>query len=112
MRIRVEPEVPFDMPALRPARNEEAQRRVYVMKRHYEEHGYTEGCEGCSGLAAKMRPRPHSNACRERMYRDLKETEEGRKWIEDSEARLGEYSESTIRGDHGDRDHETEEKAK
>ena len=112
VRIRVEPEVPFDMPALRPARNEEAPRRAYVMKRHYEEHGYTEGCEGCSRLAAKMKPSPHSNACRERMYRDLKETEEGRKWIEDSEARLGEYFESKIREDNGDREHEVEEKAK
>ena len=28
------PEVPFEMPAMRPARNEEAPRRAYVMKRH------------------------------------------------------------------------------
>ncbi len=82
VRIRVEPEVPFEMPAMRPARNEEAPRRAYVMKRHYVEHGYTEGCEGCSRLSAGMRPRPHSNACRERMYRDLKGTEEGITWIE------------------------------
>ena len=79
VRIRVEPEVPFEMPAMRPARNEEAPRRAYVMKRHYDEHGYTEGCEGCGRLAAKMKPRPHSNACRERMYRELMGTEEGRK---------------------------------
>ena len=72
VRIRVEPEVPFEMPAMRPARNEDAPRRAYVMKRHYDEHGYTEGCEGCSRLSAKMKPRPHSNACRERMYRELK----------------------------------------
>ena len=74
VRIRVEPEVPFEMPAMRPARNEEAPRRAYVMKKHYVEHGYTEGCEGCSRLSAGMKPRPHSNACRERMYRDLKGT--------------------------------------
>ena len=46
------------------------------------------------------------------MYRDLKETEEGRKLIEESEARLGDYFESKIREDTGDRDHEVEEKAK
>ena len=67
VRIRVEPEVPFEMPMTRPARDEEAPRRAYVMKRHYEEHGYTEGYEGCARLSAGMRPRPHSNTCRERM---------------------------------------------
>ena len=46
------------------------------------------------------------------MYRDLKGTEEGRNWIEESEARLGDYFESKIREDNGDRDHEVEEKAK
>ena len=108
----MEPEVPFEMPAMRPARNEDAPRRAYVMKRHYDEHGYTEGCEGCSRLSAKMKSRPHSNACRERMYRELKGTEEGRKWIEESEARIGDYLESKVRDEHGDREHEVEEKAK
>ena len=91
VRIRVEAEDPFEMPAMRPARNEDAPRRAYVMKRHYEEHGYTEGCEGCIRLSAGMRPRPHSNACRERMYRELKGIEEGRTWIEESEAIIGVY---------------------
>ena len=39
--IRMEPEVPFEMPETRPARGEEAPGRAYIMKRHYEEHGYT-----------------------------------------------------------------------
>ena len=86
VRIRVEPEVPFEMPAMRPARNEWAPRRAYVMKRHYEEYGYTEGCEGCSRLSGKMKPRPRNNACRETMYQGLKGPEEGKKWIEESEA--------------------------
>ena len=111
-RIRGEPEAPFEMPAMRPARGEEAPRRAHVMKRHCEKHGYTEGCEGCGRLSAGMKPRPHSNACRERMYKELKATEEGRKWIEESEARIGDYLESKIRDEHGDRDHEVEEKQK
>ena len=81
-------------------------------ERHYEEYGYTEGCEGCSRLSAGMKPRPHSNACRERMYRQLKGTEEGRQWIEESEASIGDYLESKVRGEHGDREHEIEEKQK
>ena len=72
VRIRVEPEVPFEMPMMRPTRDEEAPRRAYVMKKHYEEHGYTEGCEGCARLSAGMRPSPQSNACRGRMYKELK----------------------------------------
>ena len=47
VRIRLEPEVPVHMPDSRPARKEEAPRKSYIMKRHYEEHGYTEGCDGC-----------------------------------------------------------------
>ena len=60
------------------------------MKRHCEEHGYTEGCEGCAGLSAGMKGRPHSNVCRERMYKEMKKMEEGRKWMEESEARINE----------------------
>ena len=97
---------------MRPARDEEAPRRAYVMKRHYEKHGYTEGCEGCGRMSAGMKPRPHSNACRERMYRELKGTEEGRKWLEESEAKISDYLESKIRDAHGDREHEVEEQRK
>ena len=43
------------------------------------------------------------------MYKELKETEEGRKWIEKSEARIGDYLESKIRKDYGDREHEGDE---
>ena len=55
LRIGVEPEVPFVMPVMRPARDEDGPRRAYVTKRHYEEHGYTEGCEGCARLSAGMK---------------------------------------------------------
>ena len=81
---------------MRPARDEEAPRRAYVMKRHYEEHGYTEGCEGCARLSAGMKPRPHSNACRERMYKELKTIEEGRQWMEESEARINDHLEEEL----------------
>ena len=79
------------------------------MKRSYAEHGYTEGCEGCARLAAGMKPRPHSNACRGRMYRELKKTEEGRKWMEESEARANDYLEEKLRKDDGSKDEEKKE---
>ena len=66
VRIRVEPEVPFEMPAMRPARDEEAPRRAYVMKRHYEKHGYTEGCEGCE----KAVGRDETSTVQQRMQRE------------------------------------------
>ena len=67
------------------------------MKRHYEEHGYTEGCEGCGRLSANMKSRPHSTACRERMYREMRKTESGRNLLKDSESRVDEYLEEKLR---------------
>ena len=46
MRMRMEPEVPFNMPGMTPAWEEEAPRRTYVMKRLFEKFGYTQDCEG------------------------------------------------------------------
>ena len=46
VQIRMEPEVPFNMPGMKPARDEEAPRRSYVMKRHFEKLGYTQDCKG------------------------------------------------------------------
>ena len=104
VRIRIEPEVPFDMPVMRPARDEDGPRRACSMKRHYEEHGYTEGCEACARLSAGMKGSPHSNVCRGRMYRELKKTEEGRKWMTESEARIDEYLNGKVRKDHEEKD--------
>ena len=75
VRIRVSPEAPFEMPVMRPARDEDGPRRAYIMKRRYEEHGYTEGCEGCARLSAGMKGRPHSSVCRQRMYKETRKTE-------------------------------------
>ena len=58
--IRLEPEVPYEMPEMRPARDEDGPRKAYIMRRHYEEHGYTENCEGCARMSAGMKSRPHT----------------------------------------------------
>ena len=54
-------------------------------------------------MSAGMKPRPHSNACRERMYKELKKTEEGRKWMEESEAIINDYLEEKLRTDYEDK---------
>ena len=51
VQIRLEPEVPFSMPAMKPVPEEERPRRPYIMKRHFEEFKYTEECEGCARLS-------------------------------------------------------------
>ena len=51
-----------------------------------------------------MKPRPHSNVCRERMYKEMKKTEEGRRWMEEPEARSNDYLEEKVRKDHEDKD--------
>ena len=79
VRIRMEPEVPFVIPSMKPAREEEAPRRTYVMKRHFDKLEYTADCEGCARLSTGMKSRPHTGKRRARMYEDLKKTEAGRK---------------------------------
>ena len=82
-RIRMEPEVPFIMPGMKPAREEVAPRRTYVMKRRFEKLGYTEDCEGCARLSTGMKSRAHTGKCRARMYEELKNTngrKEGSGW--------------------------------
>ena len=53
--IRMEPEVPFVMPSMKPARDEAAPRTSYVMKRHFDDLGYTADCEGCTRLFMGMK---------------------------------------------------------
>ena len=103
VQIRLEPEVPFSMPAMVPARSEEGPRRAYIMKRHFKEHGYTEGCEGCGRLSAGMTKKGvHSDKCRSRMYKELGKTEKGRKWLAEAETRIEEFLEERLKRDHGE----------
>lgn len=93
------------MPATRPARNEEGPWETYILKRHYEEHGYTEGCDACGRASAGMKSKgPHSSKCRKRMYDELGKTEEGRKWLSEAEDRIDEFMVERIRADHEGKD--------
>ena len=60
VRIRMDPEVPFNMSGMKPAREEEAPRRTYVMKRRFEKFGYAQDCEGRARLSTGMKSRPHT----------------------------------------------------
>ena len=75
IQIRLEAEVPFEMPDLRQARDEDAPKRSYLKRYHFNEHGYTVDCEGCARLSAGMASRPHAEACRKRMYEAMRNTE-------------------------------------
>ena len=104
VQIMLEPEAPFSMPAMQPARAEEGPRRPYIMKRHFEEFGYTEECEGCARLSIGMKSKPHSSKCRQRMYDELKRTKKGRKLMEEAETRINEFLEEKVKGDHVEKD--------
>ena len=96
----MEPEVPFNVPGMKPARDEEAPRRTYVMKRHFEKLGYTQDCEGCARLSTGMKSRLHTGKCRARMYEERKKIEQGRKWMAEAENRINEYLEEKVKEDH------------
>ena len=71
IQIRLEPEVPFEVPEMRPARDEETPKRAYLKRYHFQEHGYTADCEGCSILSVGMATRSHTEECSKRMYGEV-----------------------------------------
>ena len=85
--------MPVDMADLRPSRKEDTPKRTYLKKYHFEEHGYTDGCEGCARSVAVMEAKPHTEECRRRMYEAMRKTEKGRKWLEKADDRIDEYME-------------------
>jgi hypothetical protein len=98
------------MPEMIPIRAEEGPRRPYLLKKHFEQHKYTEGCDGCGTLVAGMKTKkPHNDKCRNRMYEEMKKTDEGRKWLEEAENKLNEYFEEKLKEDHGDPDAKEQE---
>ena len=106
VRIRLEPEMPFDMPVLRPARDEEGPRRLYLRKKDFKEFGFTEECDGCARLSSGMMPRPHTSKCRKRMEEEMRKTESGRKRIEEADMRVHEFLEEKLMEDHAEKDEE------
>ena len=56
---------------------EQTARRVYLKQQDFEQHGYSDECEGCARLQAGMAPRPHSEACRTRLEEELGKQDSG-----------------------------------
>ena len=55
-------------------KKEAVPRRMKINEQDYEEHGFTEGCEGCRVRKAGLQEyRPHTEGCRKRMGEALKE---------------------------------------
>ena len=62
-----------------PPRSEEKTRRLYLKQEDFENHGYTEGCEGCRRLRnGGMAPRAHTDLCRTRVEVQLSQDENPR----------------------------------
>ena len=104
VKIRLEPDVKIDMPITGPARKEEGPRDVYLSKEDFKTFGFTEGCEGCSRLAAGMASRPHTSKCRARMKVEMKRTPDGRKRLEEADRKIHECLESKLVEAHGAKD--------
>ena len=67
IRIRFDPPADADAPIIIFARDEDALKRAYLKKSHFDEHGYKVDCEGCNRLVAGILPRrPHLDSCRQK----------------------------------------------
>ena len=69
----------MDPKVLRPAREKDAPKNVYLKPYHFDEHGYTEVCEGCRRLASGLARRQHQEACWTRIYAESGKTKEAGK---------------------------------
>ena len=73
-----------------PKRIEDTPRRVYLQRRHFLRHGYSENCEGCrrSRTSGALTMRAHTEECRRRMYLAMASDEEDRRYLERSMRRF------------------------
>ncbi|MDA8584155.1 hypothetical protein N9L68_07960 [bacterium] len=85
-----------DVPdAPHPLRQEEAPRRVYLQKRHFLKHRFSDNCEGCrrSRAGDAVTHRAHSEQCRRRMYEAMAMDEEDQRYLEHSRRRFEAHAE-------------------
>ena len=50
---------------------------MYIRRKDVERHGYTEGCEGCRAVSRGGVSRNHTEACRQRIEKAIREEGEG-----------------------------------
>ena len=111
-------QVCFDPPSIgtvdesTPLRREKGVRRMKITKRMFEDHGYSEGCEGCRYQRAGMaEQRVHSEECRAKLVEQMGETEAGRQKIEKQNERMNNWlAEEMAEGNTGMPENEGAEK--
>ena len=70
-------------PVTEEANKDYAPRRARLDKKDFNRHGFTENCRGCEFLQTGIGVRQgHSSQCRERMEREMADTEEGQAKLE------------------------------
>ena len=62
--------------------------RVRITKADVKLHNPTIGCPGCSAVVDKRRSENHSESCRARFVEIFKQTEKGRKRLEEADQRI------------------------
>eukprot|EP00973_Karenia_brevis_P032016 4418358-Karenia_brevis.AAC.1 len=62
-------------------------RDVYFRKTDFREYGYLPGCPGCDAARLGGPARNHSQACRDRIKKELEKTEEGKRRLEEAAKR-------------------------
>ena len=45
---------------------------MYIQKSDMEKYGYTETCKGCRAQQSNLKPQAHSEACRQRIEREVR----------------------------------------
>ena len=71
-------------------------RLVYIKKKDVEEFGATSGCPGCVAAAENRRGVRQTTTCRKRMEERMKGTEDGKRRLQEVEARTNEALARTV----------------
>ena len=85
-------------------------RRPRPRKEDFLQHGFADGCRGCQALIAGTAARGHSETCRDRMYKAMENTSEGRKRKEAQTDKENELLAKKLEAEHGDKDEERRQK--
>ena len=63
---------------------------MYLSRRDFEKHGYTDGCAGCSAIRRGVRGQAHNTVCRRRIMKELAATPEGKERVDRVNRRIDE----------------------
>ena len=73
-------------------------RKLYILRKDLEKHGFTPGCLGCASVRNGTQPQlPHSDECRQRIMKEVEKTDDGKKRLQQAEERANEYLAKRVR---------------